>query len=145
MTLSVEVFTRNAEGEEVTLETPHSETLAGFESWRRTVWGAERVRALGAVFLPQLATSNELYIEAEQVEQFQRECELLRANLELVAQGVDPRNPRSRYFVAVPGRLEAREPDDAHAAFVQTVSRRLANIEAAARRAVELGAGVVIG
>jgi len=143
VTLSVHVFTRSADDEFDILETPHVETLAGFESWRKTVWGSERVRALGAVFFPVLA-SDDLYVSPGQVEAFGRECELLRANLEVVAQGVDPGNPRSAYGLVVDGKIERREPDDAHAAFVQTVSRRLANIELAVQRASQSGAGVVI-
>lgn len=137
------VFTGLADDDPDVLETPHAETLAGFESWRTTVWGSDRVRALGAVFFPALAT-DDLYVWPAQLEAFQQECELLRANLEVVAQGVDPRNPRSAYGLAVDGRIERREPDDAHAAFVQTVSKRLANIEAAVTRAREIGAGLVI-
>jgi hypothetical protein len=82
--LSAHVFTRLAGDELDILETPHVETLAGFESWRKTVWGSERVRALGAVFFPVLAT-DDLYVLPGQVEAFRRECELLRANLEVVA------------------------------------------------------------
>ena len=143
MTLSVHVFTRLADDEPDILETPHSETLAGFESWRATVWGSDRVRALGAVYFPTLAT-DDLYVWPAQVEAFQEECELLRANLEVVARGVDPGNQRSAYGVVNDGRIERREPDDAHAAFVQRVSERLANIERAVRRAREIDAGVVI-
>jgi hypothetical protein len=85
--LSVDVFTGFAGDELDILETPHSETLAGFESWRKTVRGSERVRALGAVFFPVLA-SDDLYVWPGQVEAFQQECELLRANLEVVAWNV---------------------------------------------------------
>lgn len=137
------VFTQLAGDEPDILETPHSETLAGFESWRTTVWGSDRVRALGAVYFPALATGD-LYVRPAYVEAFQQECELLRANLEIVAQGVDPGIPRSVHGVVVDGRIERREPDDAHATFVQRVSERLANIEAAARRARAIGGGVVI-
>lgn len=143
VTLSVHVFTGLPDDEPDILETPHSETLAGFESWRTTVWGSGRVRALGAVYFPALAT-DDLYVLPAQLEAFQQECELLRANLEVVAQDVDPRNPRSAHGVVVDGRIERREPDDAHAAFVQRVSERLANIEAAVRRARDIDGGVVI-
>ncbi|MFC1410545.1 hypothetical protein ACEZDG_14855 [Streptacidiphilus sp. N1-1] len=103
------------------LEVPEgSSDLAGFESWRHSVWGSDRVQALGAEFFPALATGD-LYVEPGEVERFQRECALLRANLETVAGGVDP-----------------------HRATVGTVSARLAHIEDAARRAREVGAGVVV-
>jgi hypothetical protein len=50
----MDVFTSLADDEPNILDTPHSETLAGFESWRTTVWGSERLRALGAAFFPEL-------------------------------------------------------------------------------------------
>jgi hypothetical protein len=103
------------------LDVPEgSRDLAGFESWRRSVWGSDRVRALGAEFFPALATGD-LYVEPGEVGRFQRECAVLRANLQTVATGVDP-----------------------HAAFAATVSTRLANIEDAVCRALTAGAGVVI-
>ena len=125
------------------LDVPHSRTLAGFESWRTSVWGSERVRSLGATFFPQLA-AGDLYVEPGQIEQLQAECALLRANLEIVAAGVDPRNPRGVHGAVIDGRVERREAEDPHQAFVATVSARLANIEVAARRAREIGAGVLI-
>jgi hypothetical protein len=146
VTLSVDIFTRDDGGEMSILDVPHSQTLAGFESWRTSVWGSERVRSLGARFFPRLA-AEDLYVDPEQIEQLQAECALLRANLETVAAGVDPRNPRGVRGVrgvAVDGRIERREAEDPHQAFMETVSARLANIEAAARRAREIGAGVVI-
>jgi len=126
------------------LETPAgSSDLAGFESWRHIVWGSGRVRALGAEFFPALAVGD-LYIEPDEVERFLRECALLRANLEIVAEGVSPHNPRSADFRMVDGRYQLHEPDDPHAAFVAIVSARLANIENAAHRALAAGASVVI-
>ena len=115
--------------------------LAGFESWRHDVWGSERVRALGAEFFPRL-TQEDLYIEQEQVEQSQRECRLLRENIEIVAVGTDPLNPKATHFTA--GARRPVDPPDPHAAFLETVSRRLANIETAAQQAIEIEGGVVI-
>lgn len=102
-----------------------------------------RLSAASWVFFSVLA-SDDLYVSPGDVEVFQQECALWRANLDVVAAGVDPGNPRSVYGVVVDGRIERREPDDPHAAFVQTVSQRLATIEAAAERARVMGAGAVI-
>jgi hypothetical protein len=144
VSLRVDVYTRTADGAMEVLDVPaNSSDLAGFESWRRSVWGSDRVRALGAEFFPVLATQD-LYVEPDGVERFQRECALLRANLEVVAEDVDPLNPRSADFRTVGGRQQIHAPANPHAAFVATVSARLANIEDAARRALAIGAGVVI-
>ena len=129
----MDVYIKKPDGGMELLGVPEgSSDLAGFESWRRIVWGSDRVRAFGAEFLPLLATGD-LYIEPGEVERFQRECAVLRANLEIVADGVSPLNPRSAEFRVVDGRYQVHEPDDPHAAFVATVSARLTNIEDAAR------------
>jgi hypothetical protein len=100
MSLSVHVFLRDDSGQLTILDEPDGAScLAGFESWRHDVWGSERVRALGAKFSPQLA-QEDLYIEQEQVEQFQHECRLLRENLAIFAAGTDPRHPKATYFIA---------------------------------------------
>lgn len=145
MSLRVDVYIPAPDGGmEDVLEVPvGSSDLAGFESWRQVVWGSARVRELGAELFPALA-SGDLYVEPGDVERFQRECALLRANLEIVAQGVSPANPRSADFRSVDGRYQLYEPEDPHAAFVAVVSMRLANIEDAVRRALAIGAGVVI-
>ena len=144
VSLSVDVYTKAADGEMEVLEIPEgSRDLAGFESWRHSVWGSDRVRVLGAEFFPVLATQD-LYVEPGEVERFQRECALLRANLEIVAEGIDPLNPHGATFRMVGGRYGRHEPEDPHATFVATVSARLANIEYATRRALAIGAGVVI-
>ncbi|MFJ8468439.1 hypothetical protein [Streptomyces swartbergensis] len=64
MTLAVDVFVRDADGEWRVPDVPEGcADSAGFESWRRTVWGSETVRSLGARHLPVLAESN-LLVEA---------------------------------------------------------------------------------
>jgi hypothetical protein len=144
VSLSVDVYFRMPDGGMEVLEVPEgSSDLAGFESWRHDVWGSHRVRALGAEFFPALV-ADDLYVEPSEVERFQHECAVLRANLETVAEGVDPLNPRSASFRLADGRGQFHEPDDPHAAFVETVSERLANIEDAVRRALAVGAGVVV-
>ncbi|MGW0291602.1 hypothetical protein [Streptomyces tuirus] len=91
MSLSVDVFLREPDGQWRILDVPEGrDDSAGFESWRRTVWGSEPVRALGARFLPALA--DDLEIEAEEVAEFLREVALLRDHLEAIAENT--RRPR---------------------------------------------------
>jgi len=118
MSLSVHVYLADANGKmRDVLDTPEGTSdLAGFESWRITVWGSETVRSLGARFFPQLA-DRDLYVPADQLAAFVEECALLRRDVTLIA-----------------GQNAAEEQ----------VSFRLGNIEAAAARALDLGACVVI-
>lgn len=127
MTLSVGVFTADENGKMLEVfDVPEgSSNLAGFESWRRTVWGSEAVRSLGAQFFPQLA-KDDLYVYPDQVQGFIEECALLRSNLSLISRG------------SAASALD-RELDQE-----EVVSWRLANIEDAAARALAVGAGVVI-
>ena len=118
MTLSVDVYIADANGtmREV-LDTPEGASdLAGFEAWRTTVWGSQAVRSLGARFFPQLA-GGDLLVAADELPAFIEECGLLRRNLTLVA-----------------GQSSTEDQ----------LSFRLANIEAAVARALDLGACVVI-
>ncbi|KAB7845038.1 hypothetical protein [Streptomyces mobaraensis] len=124
MSLSVDVFlVREDDGIRV-LEVPDGcSDLAGFERWRTTVWGSQAVRSLGARFFPVLA-GDDLRVDADQVRAFRRECAVLRENLEDIVAGVNP--------VTTAGKLLGQ------------LSDRLANIEDAARRAEEVGGGVLI-
>jgi hypothetical protein len=119
MSLSVDVFLGDADGKMLkVIDTPEGASdLAGFESWRRTVWGSGTVRSLGARFFPQLANSD-LYVDADEMPAFIEECTLLRGHLAMIA--------------------------EAGGSGLDTVSFRLGNIEAAAARALELGACVVV-
>lgn len=52
----MDVFVIGADGEMCVMDVPAGcSDLAGFESWRTSVWGSESVRALGARFFPTLA------------------------------------------------------------------------------------------
>ncbi|WP_328750819.1 hypothetical protein OHT57_35345 [Streptomyces sp. NBC_00285] len=85
MSLSVEVFVRDPDGELRILDVSDDVYRSGgFESWRTTVWGSEFVRSLGARFLPVLA-ARDLYVEAEDVPEFRREVALLRSRIDEVA------------------------------------------------------------
>lgn len=118
MTLAVDVFLRDADGRWKVLDVPEGcNDAAGSEDWRETVWGSAPVRALGATYLPVLA-SGDLYVEAPDVPEFLRETALLREHLEALAAAVGKRS--------------------------DLVGSRLDNIEAAALRAREIGGGVLI-
>jgi hypothetical protein len=124
MTLSVHVFRLDDDGEMTLLDPPSpGSELAGFESFRTGVWGSEVVRELGARFLPALA-DGELVVAPGDVMEFLEECALLRANLDTVARATAPGYPHARH--------------------VEVVSTRVANLEAAARRALAVSGGVVI-
>jgi hypothetical protein len=124
VTLSVHVFLVGKDGARTLLETPTmGAELAGFESFRVSVWGGDAVRALGCRFFPVLA-SDDLVVAPEDVAAFLEECLVLRANL---------------------GRIAPRgEPGHTHEWYLEVVSTRLANIETAARRALHAGGGVLI-
>ncbi|MFI6060100.1 hypothetical protein [Streptomyces sp. NPDC051286] len=120
----MDVFVVGADGKRQVLDVPEEcSDLAGFESWRTTVWGSEVVRSLGAQFFPVLADTD-LQVEAGQVPEFRRECAVLRKNLEEIVAGGSP----------------VRTAEELR----RQISERLANIEDAARRAEEMGGGVLI-
>lgn len=97
--------------------------LAGFESFRTEVWGSDAVRALGSRYFPILASGN-LIVPPEEVEDFLRECATVRTKLEKIGPHDDLGH--------------------SHEWYVETISGRLANIQAAAERALKAGGGVLI-
>jgi hypothetical protein len=124
MSLLVDVFATREDGEMCLRDVPDGcSDMAGFESWRRTVWGSETLRSLGARFFPELA-DGDLIVTPDQVAVFLAECGLIRRNLETVA-------PR-------------RVPGSQDEGYVRQVSERLANIEGAAERAMCSGGGVIV-
>ncbi|MET7735580.1 hypothetical protein ABZT02_30065 [Streptomyces sp. NPDC005402] len=124
MSLLVEVFVREPDGKRRILDVPEGVYQSGgFESWRTTVWGSEFVRSLGARFLPVLA-ADDLYVEAEDVPEFQREVALLRSRLDEVAEGTQ--RPRT---------LEEHRDQ---------IETRLRIIEESIGKALEIGGGVLI-
>ncbi|MCX5140399.1 MULTISPECIES: hypothetical protein [unclassified Streptomyces] len=118
MTLLVHTFIRGRSGKRHFLDDPeYGHTLAGFEKSRTKLWGSRPARDLGARFLPQLATSD-LYVEPEDVLAFLAECELLGDHIEALA---------------------------AHSGYADDyVAERLANITAAAERALDVDGGVIV-
>ncbi|EMD26552.1 hypothetical protein C791_3396 [Amycolatopsis azurea DSM 43854] len=112
------------EGKTRLLDTPACcEELAGFESWRTTVWGSAAARALGARFFPVL-DGGDLTVMPAQVPDFVVETKLLRANLDKLVPGTDPSHD--------------------HQWYVEAISWRLANIQIAAGRALGAGGGVIV-
>ena len=148
MNLSVQVFIDREDGERDVFDPPtDADGQAGYDSWRDTVWGSRRARALGAAFLPHLA-EGDLYVEPGEVAEFLEECALLRDNLDKLVPGMDALDPRAAGHLVNAGagsdagiRFEADQPA---ADFRCTVADCLANIEAAARYALVIGGGVAI-
>lgn len=102
---------------------------------------APQVRALGAEYFPRLARAD-LHVDAGEVAAFLRECTLLREHLDAIAAAVDlSRQPGIAVNTAM-GRVTA--VSDSPEVFREQVSLRLANVESAARCALELGGEVVI-
>ncbi|MEW2571805.1 hypothetical protein [Streptomyces sp. NPDC047070] len=126
MSLSVDVYVPRAEGGIEVLDVPPGcSDAAGREDWRTEVWGSEPVRSLGARFLPRLATED-LTVAPDEVPAFLAECDLVRTRL---------------------GRIAAPASDVSRAAdvsFAVDVRRSLDNIVAAARRAADIGGGIII-
>lgn len=124
MSLSVHVFLPGEDGTRTVLDPTGPGThLAGFESFRTTVWGSAAIRALGARYFPVLAGAD-LTVLPEEIPDFQRECTLVEANVERIAPRENPHHP--------------------HEWFVSTISARLANIQTAADRALATGGGILI-
>ncbi|MEU9628339.1 hypothetical protein AB0D89_16185 [Streptomyces luteogriseus] len=94
MGLSADVFPREPDGQRRILDVPEGrDDSAGFESWRRTVWGSGPVRALGARFLP-VPAGDDVAIEAEEVGECLPEVALPREHLDALAGKT--RRPRGR-------------------------------------------------
>ncbi|MET9559100.1 MULTISPECIES: hypothetical protein [Streptomyces] len=117
MSLSVDVYVPRAEGGIEVLDVPPGRSdAAGPEQWRTEVWGSEPVRSLGARFLPRLATED-LTVAPDEMPAFLAECALIRTQLARLASTLVP---------------------------ADAVSRRLDNIVDAARRASDIGGGIII-
>jgi hypothetical protein len=118
MTLIVNVFALDPAGGSEILDTPPGSCdLAGHERMRTDLWGSKVVRSIGARFLPELATGD-LWIMPGDIAAFLVECELVRTNIPKIA-------------------VHTGSAED-------YIAFRLNNMIAAARRAAELGGGIVI-
>jgi hypothetical protein len=124
VSLNVYVFLFDEDRKMTLVDTPAQESdLAGFESFRTTAWGSDAMRALGARYFPVL-NGADLTVLPEQVADFVRECAMVAANVDGIAPDTDRHHT--------------------HEWYVETVLERLANIRAAAERALEIGGGIVI-
>ncbi|MET9951962.1 hypothetical protein ABZ135_10505 [Streptomyces sp. NPDC006339] len=124
MSLVVKVFLVGANGKMRVLDVPDGcGDSAGFESWRTDVWGSDAVRSLGAAVLP-LLSEGDLYVPPYGVDTFLSECLMLRENLERIVQGTQP----------------VRTVEEHRSA----IEQRLSNLTDAARRAREVGGGVLV-
>lgn len=90
MSLDVSIYRvrPDGDGEEIPLDdaggNPH---LAGFERWRREMWGSAVVRSWGCHILPELAVAD-VYARGARLEALGREAALLEARLNDLAMAV---------------------------------------------------------
>jgi len=141
MSLGVDVFVRDASGQ-MTFPREGGSLAAGFESWRTEVWASPQVRRLGAEFFPRLAIGD-LYLEPGQVRGFQRGCALLREHVDAIAAGVDL-SAQKGHLAVDPASGQVIDPSASREVLRGQILLRLHNIEVTARRALEVGGGVVI-
>ncbi|MFE6889633.1 hypothetical protein [Streptomyces sp. NPDC057694] len=124
MSLLVEVFVRDPDGEMRILDVPDDVYQSGgFESWRKTVWGSPTARSLGARLLPLLAI-DDLYVEAPDVPALLAEVDLLRTHAAELARAT--------------ARVCTSEQQR------RGIEQRLRIIEESCRKALEIGGGVLI-
>lgn len=118
MSLLVNIYTRAPDGKMIIVDpAEHAVELAGFESYRQKLYGSNAALALGLRLLPQL-DRGDLYAEGADVDRLRTEAQTALANIE---------------------QFEAEAN-----ATAESLRPRFENIAAAARRAAELGGGVVI-
>ncbi len=118
MTLLVNTFVRTSTGEMDIIEPDcHSEELAGFESYRQTLYGSRAALSLGLQLLPKLATED-VYAEGADLGRLRTEAELSLANIELF--------------------------EEESGGTAESLRSRFENIIGAVRRASCVGGGVVI-
>ncbi|MFD8566115.1 hypothetical protein [Streptomyces sp. NPDC059639] len=123
MSLLVEVFVRDRDGEMRILDVPDDVYQSGgFESWRRTVWGSA-ARSVGARLLPRLAV-DDLYVEAPDVPALLAEVDLLRTHAAELARAT--------------ARVCTSEQQR------RGIEQRLRIIEESCRKALEIDGGVLI-
>jgi hypothetical protein len=141
MSLTVTVFVRDSSGRTAEDAALGGSLAAGFENWRTQVWGSPLVRALGAKYFPRLDGAD-LCFDAGEAAAFLGECALLREHLDAIAAAVDLSRQQGIAVNIATGHVTA--VSKSREVFQNQVSLRLANIEAAARRALEIGGELVI-
>lgn len=97
---------------------------------------------LGSELFPRLASGEMVTIRADELPRFQRECALMRENLDAICADVDLTGQHGFVVGTAPGQVV--QASAAREVFRDLVSQRLANIEDAARRVATAGGAVVI-
>jgi hypothetical protein len=79
MSLSISVHRVDQESGDLAEEIPLSPggDLAGFESWRSTVYGADEAVRLGLVILPSLRENPEIHIRGDDLKKLKAEADLI--------------------------------------------------------------------
>src|SRR5262245_34772408 len=98
MSLVVLAYSRDANtGATIDIESapPHNQ-LAGFESWRERVWGAEVVKGLGLTLIPSLALGD-IYAERADLDLLASEIETLTEHVARIAESTEVRKDSLRF------------------------------------------------
>jgi hypothetical protein len=86
MSLSVHAYVRNGSGKmEILAPEDHSQTLAGFETYRKTFYGGQVARSLGLRLLSSLAEAD-LYCEGEELLNLRHEASVVLRNINVLAE-----------------------------------------------------------
>ncbi len=124
MSLTVDVFISNVDGEMEVLDVPEGcDDAIGPEVWRTLVWGSAAVRALGARYFPVLDGAD-LVVRSDDLLDFRDECCLIEANLDSVTPEGNADKTRDEYR--------------------EDIRKRLEHIQTAIDRALAVGGGVVL-
>ncbi len=86
MSLRISVKCINGDGQKHNLRLQPGKHLGGFEVSRYNFWGADIMRQLGLVLLPQLKEGGFILVGGDELTQLEREATLIQANVELVLQ-----------------------------------------------------------
>lgn len=87
MTLSVDAYYNNENGEEITLNFSSQSgcnDLAGAESSRKEFYGSSFVKELGLKILPRLGDGEYLIVEGEELLEVEAEIRLLLENIQAI-------------------------------------------------------------
>ncbi|WP_417386688.1 hypothetical protein [Gimesia sp.] len=90
MTLLVNVFKRGSNGEMLFIPVEHHKELAGFESWRETLYGSPQSIQLGLHLLSKLNHEDLYCASPTDLDRLHTECDTLLAHLDQY-----PQNPES--------------------------------------------------
>ena len=89
MSLLVNVFKRNPNGEMDFVGVEHHKELAGFESWRNTLYGSPQSESLGLSLLTQLSQADLYCTTPTELDRLSQECLLLLNHLDQYPQNPD--------------------------------------------------------